>query len=159
MTENCVFCKIYAENADVVFETRKFAGQFDKFPVAPGHMEVFTKRHVADFFELTNDERRDLLVALQRGLEATRTADLRTVYRRFIDKPLNAKSAEFCKDALLNLELRSRRDGENIGINNGRAAGRTVDHLHAHIIPRYVGDMANPAGGVRYVIPEKGNYK
>lgn len=46
----------------------------------------------------------------------------------------------------------------NIGINDGAAAGQTVPHLHIHLIPRYEGDMADPRGGVRYVIPEKAKY-
>ena len=46
----------------------------------------------------------------------------------------------------------------NLGINEGIAAGRTIDHLHIHIIPRILGDVENPIGGVRNVIPEKGNY-
>ena len=46
----------------------------------------------------------------------------------------------------------------NIGLNEGIAAGRTIDHLHIHIIPRELGDVENPVGGVRNVIPEKGNY-
>lgn len=49
-------------------------------------------------------------------------------------------------------------DGFNIGINGGEAAGQTVAHLHMHIIPRRRGDVADPRGGVRYVIPEKANY-
>jgi superfamily II DNA or RNA helicase/diadenosine tetraphosphate (Ap4A) HIT family hydrolase len=49
-------------------------------------------------------------------------------------------------------------DGYNIGINVGAAAGQTVFHLHVHVIPRYRGDMADPRGGVRHVIPGKGNY-
>lgn len=49
-------------------------------------------------------------------------------------------------------------DGYNIGINEGRAAGRTIDHLHIHVIPRYKGDVENPVGGVRNVIPGKGDY-
>lgn len=40
----------------------------------------------------------------------------------------------------------------NIGINEGRAAGRTIDHLHIHVIPRYTGDVEMPAGGVRHII-------
>lgn len=48
--------------------------------------------------------------------------------------------------------------GFNIGINDGRAAGQTVDHLHIHLIPRYAGDQPDPTGGVRHVIPEKANY-
>ncbi|CDR33163.1 HIT domain-containing protein [Criblamydia sequanensis] len=49
-------------------------------------------------------------------------------------------------------------DGYNIGANAGRAAGQTVMHLHVHLIPRYKGDMEDPRGGVRGVIPEKQKY-
>lgn len=49
-------------------------------------------------------------------------------------------------------------DGFNIGINEGEAAGQTVEHLHIHLIPRYEGDVVCPRGGVRGVIPDKKNY-
>ena len=49
-------------------------------------------------------------------------------------------------------------DGYNVGFNAGTAAGQTVMHLHVHVIPRYRGDMDDPRGGVRHVIPSKGNY-
>ena len=49
-------------------------------------------------------------------------------------------------------------DGFNVGVNCGEAAGQTVFHAHVHIIPRYVGDVPNPRGGVRNIIPGKGNY-
>ena len=49
-------------------------------------------------------------------------------------------------------------DGYNIGINVGEAAGQTVFHLHVHVIPRFKGDVADPRGGVRHVIPAKANY-
>jgi len=52
-----------------------------------------------------------------------------------------------------------RPDGYNVGFNAGEAAGQTVMHLHVHVIPRYRGDMDDPRGGVRHVIPSKGNYK
>jgi diadenosine tetraphosphate (Ap4A) HIT family hydrolase len=51
-----------------------------------------------------------------------------------------------------------RPDGYNVGFNAGAAAGQTVMHLHVHVIPRYVGDMDDPRGGVRHAIPSKGNY-
>lgn len=49
-------------------------------------------------------------------------------------------------------------DGYNIGINCGEAAGQSVMHIHIHLIPRYNGDVPNPRGGVRGVIPNKKNY-
>ena len=55
-------------------------------------------------------------------------------------------------------EIRSP-DGYNIGMNCGIAAGQTVMHFHCHVIPRYIGDMEEPRGGVRGVIPDKQNYE
>jgi diadenosine tetraphosphate (Ap4A) HIT family hydrolase len=49
-------------------------------------------------------------------------------------------------------------DGYNIGINIGEAAGQTIGHLHVHLIPRFLGDIGEPRGGVRNVIPGKGPY-
>lgn len=45
-----------------------------------------------------------------------------------------------------------------IGINDGVAAGQSIPHLHMHLIPRYPGDVSDPRGGVRAIIPGKGNY-
>ena len=50
-------------------------------------------------------------------------------------------------------------DGFNIGLNWGVAAGQTVMYPHVHLIPRRNGDMTDPRGGVRHVIPDKGNYR
>jgi diadenosine tetraphosphate (Ap4A) HIT family hydrolase len=49
-------------------------------------------------------------------------------------------------------------DGYNIGINVFDAAGQTIPHVHVHLIPRYKGDVENPRGGIRNVIPGKGDY-
>ena len=56
------------------------------------------------------------------------------------------------------LDTEFHADGYNVGFNAGESAGQTVMHLHVHVIPRYRGDMTDPRGGVRHVIPEKGNY-
>jgi diadenosine tetraphosphate (Ap4A) HIT family hydrolase len=49
-------------------------------------------------------------------------------------------------------------DAFNIGVNVGAAAGQTVDHAHVHVIPRYVGDVPDPRGGVRWVVPARAPY-
>lgn len=57
------------------------------------------------------------------------------------------------------LEKKFNPAGFNFGVNQGLVAGQTIPHLHLHIIPRYVGDMEDPEGGVRGVIPEKQKYR
>jgi len=56
------------------------------------------------------------------------------------------------------IDEKSKPDGYNIGVNVGSAAGQSIHHVHIHIIPRYKGDVENPQGGVRHVIPKKGHY-
>ena len=56
------------------------------------------------------------------------------------------------------LQKQFKPAGFNVGVNCGEAAGQSVLHAHIHIIPRYTGDVPNPRGGVRNVIPAKGNY-
>jgi diadenosine tetraphosphate (Ap4A) HIT family hydrolase len=84
--------------------------------------------------------------------------------RRHISSWVDA-SAEEVKDCLELLRIaqletseRYSPHGYNIGLNEGRAAGQTVDHVHIHLIPRYEGDVSDPRGGIRHVIPSKANY-
>ncbi len=56
------------------------------------------------------------------------------------------------------LQAEHHPDGFNIGVNVGAAAGQTVAHVHVHVIPRYRGDVPEPRGGVRGVIPGKAVY-
>ncbi len=49
-------------------------------------------------------------------------------------------------------------DGFNVGLNDGPAAGQTVPHAHVHVIPRYKGDVEEPRGGIRWIIPAKAPY-
>lgn len=58
----------------------------------------------------------------------------------------------------IHLDKQHHPDGYNIGINCGIDAGQTINHLHLHLIPRYYGDVENPHGGVRGVIPSKQKY-
>jgi superfamily II DNA or RNA helicase/diadenosine tetraphosphate (Ap4A) HIT family hydrolase/SOS-response transcriptional repressor LexA len=101
---------------------------FDGFPVSPGHVLVTTRRIVATWFDATDEEQAALMALVK---EAKR---------------------------LLDIQLSPKPDGYNVGFNSGGAAGQTVPHVHIHMIPRYLGDMPDPRGGVRHVIPNKGNY-
>nr|WP_144058947.1 DEAD/DEAH box helicase family protein [Rhodopirellula sp. SWK7] len=100
----------------------------DGFPVSPGHSLVITRRVVATWFEASSAEQAALM-------------ELVSVVKQKLDET-----------------LRPKPDGYNVGFNAGSAAGQTVEHVHIHVIPRYRGDMEDPRGGVRHVIPSKGNY-
>lgn len=65
---------------------------------------------------------------------------------------------EFVKEVKKIIDKKFKPDAYNIGINDGKESGRTINHLHVHIIPRYKGDVKNPKGGVRNIIPGKGKY-
>ena len=49
-------------------------------------------------------------------------------------------------------------DGWNVGVNAGAAAGQTVEHAHVHLIPRRIGDVVDPRGGVRWLLPNRADY-
>lgn len=86
------------------------------------------------------------------------------VPRRHIGSFFELSAVE--RDAMLELLAQTRAelarifqpDGFNVGINDGAAAGQTVPHLHVHLIPRYRGDVPDPRGGVRWVLPAKAKY-
>jgi len=101
---------------------------FDGFPVSPGHALVVTRRVVETWFDASSDEQKAVMDLVNRAKQ------------------------------ILDTRLNPRPDGYNVGLNAGRSAGQTVPHLHVHVIPRYSGDMPDPRGGVRHVIPGKGNY-
>ncbi len=100
----------------------------DGYPVTPGHSLVITKRVVPDWFSATTKEQADVM-------------SLVNELKKHLDATLQPKPT-----------------GYNVGFNAGEAAGQTVMHLHIHVIPRYAGDVPDPRGGVRHVIPGKGNY-
>lgn len=118
----CIFCII----REIVLENDLALAFYDKFPVNKGHLLIIPKRHVDQYFELTNEERFAIDDLLFKG-------------KKLLDQTY-------------------KPDGYNIGINCGAAAGQTVFHVHVHLIPRYDGDMEEPRGGVRGVIPEKRIY-
>ena len=65
---------------------------------------------------------------------------------------------ELLDAAKIVLDKELKPDAYNIGINDGAAAGQTVAHLHIHLIPRYQGDIDDPRGGIRWIMPDKAKY-
>ncbi|TKS57085.1 HIT family protein [Mesohalobacter halotolerans] len=82
------------------------------------------------------------------------------VVSSYFDLTFKEQSACWFLVNLVKAELQKthQADGFNIGINSGIAAGQTVMHCHIHIIPRYQGDIKNPRGGIRGIIPKKKDY-
>ena len=66
---------------------------------------------------------------------------------------------QFLKELKIVIDKKNSPDGYNIGINDGRAAGRSIDHLHVHVIPRYSGDITEPKGGVRNLLGKNAPYE
>lgn len=156
---DCIFCKIYKDKEKVIYENKFFYAQFDAFPVSPGHAEVIPIRHIVSISGLIEEEWVYLKSAITDTIKIIENTDFKELYEKFLQNPLNEKSEWFCRKMLGHIGLEKKPDGYNIGINEGEAAGRTIDHLHIHIIPRHSGDVKKPEGGIRHVIPGMGYYK
>ena len=121
----CLFCN--TTNKEYVFENDLAFSTFDSYPVSEFHLLIVPKRHIKNYFELSNDE----MIACN-------------------------KIVLLSKNKIEQMDQSIR--GFNIGINCGKAAGQTIMHCHIHLIPRREGDVENPQGGVRGVIPSKQHY-
>lgn len=154
----CYLCDLFHRKHAVILESKSFFSTFDTCPVSPGHILLITKRHIDDFSKLTNKEFREIQDAVKKIILLVENIDLREVYKKIIQDQESDQSVWFCKQALKHKRINTKPDGYNHGFNDGKAAGRTVDHFHWHIIPRYKGDIKNTVGGVRFVIPNMGDY-
>tara|TARA_B110000027_G_scaffold47946_1_gene52563 strand:+ start:251 stop:649 length:399 start_codon:yes stop_codon:yes gene_type:complete len=122
----CLFCN--SKISGVACENEFAYASYDTYPVSELHCLIIPKRHVMDYFELTNEE----LIACN---------DLiRIIKEDILDKDKTVKAF-------------------NIGTNVGKISGQSIMHCHIHLIPRREGDVENPQGGVRSVIPKKQHYK
>lgn len=157
--EPCLFCELSKKPENVIYENDLFYAQFDKFPVSPGHAEIIPKKHVDKILDLTPEEWLSLREAQIEVTHLIDSMDLREVYTKLLENPINEKSAEFLQLMLIHPGIDEKPDAYNYGNNDGEVAGRTVHHLHIHVIPRYEGDMKDPRGGIRHIIPGMGNYK
>ena len=122
----CLFCNI--KESGLADENKLAYASYDSYPVSEFHCLIIPKRHVKDYFELTNEEVIDCNDMIKK------------IKYEIINKDSSVK-------------------GFNIGTNAGLTAGQSVMHCHIHLIPRREGDVENPQGGVRSVIPLKQHYK
>tara|TARA_B110000238_G_C15950833_1_gene363130 strand:- start:277 stop:675 length:399 start_codon:yes stop_codon:yes gene_type:complete len=122
----CLFCNIKVSG--LAIENDLAYVSYDSYPVSEGHCLIIPKRHVKDYFELTNEE----VIACNELIKKI-------------------------KYDIINND--SSIKGFNIGTNVGLTAGQSVMHCHIHLIPRREGDVENPQGGIRSVIPLKQHYK
>jgi diadenosine tetraphosphate (Ap4A) HIT family hydrolase len=122
----CLFCNI--KESGLTDENVLAYASYDTYPVSNLHCLIIPKRHIKDYFELTNDE----VIACT-------------------DLIKKIKKKILLKDPLVK--------GFNIGTNVGKISGQSILHCHIHLIPRREGDVENPQGGVRSVIPLKQHYK
>ena len=122
----CLFCNINESGS--THENELAYASYDSYPVSEHHCLIIPKRHIKDFFELTNEE----LIACNDLIKKV-------------------------KNEILNKDRTVR--GFNIGSNAGKISGQSILHCHFHLIPRREGDVENPQGGVRSVIPNKQYYK
>ena len=122
----CLFCDV--RKTGIVYENKLAYASYDSYPVSEHHCLIIPKRHIKDYFELSNDE----LVACD---------DLIKIVKKEISD----------KDPLVK--------GFNLGTNIGIVSGQSILHCHFHLIPRREGDVDNPQGGIRSVIPNKQHYK
>jgi len=122
----CLFCDI--KKSGCAYENELAYASYDSYPVTVHHCLIIPKRHIKDYFDLSNEE----LVACN---------DLVQILKKEIIK----------KDPSVK--------GFNLGTNIGKVSGQSILHCHLHLIPRREGDVNNPQGGVRSVIPNKQHYK
>ncbi len=122
----CLFCNI--KESGCTHENELAYTSYDSYPVSEHHCLVIPKRHIKDYFDLTNEE----LLACN---------NLIKIVKKEIIK----------KDKTVS--------GFNLGTNIGKVSGQSINHCHFHLIPRRAGDVENPQGGVRSVIPNKQYYK
>lgn len=157
--ENCIFCKKLKDGSEIIYNNGIFAAQFDRFPVVPGHSELFPLEHKVSIEDINLLEASAVFSSLEDLKKLVNNTDLEKVYRGMIANPLNDISKEMCEHMLTKPYLKEHVVDYNFGCNNGRLSGRTVDHLHFHFIPRHKGDVLDPVGGCRNIIPGMGNYR
>ena len=122
----CLFCNF--KESGCAHENDLAYASYDSYPVSKHHCLVIPKRHIKNYFDLTNEE----LLACNNLIK-------------------------IIKDEIMQKD--KTVSGFNLGTNIGKVSGQSINHCHFHLIPRREGDVENPQGGVRSVIPNKQHYK
>ena len=122
----CLFCN--STQSVLAAENELAYASYDTYPVSEFHCLIIPKRHVKDYFDLSDEE----------------VISCNTLIKKI-------------KEEILLKDFSVK--GFNIGTNSGAIAGQSIMHCHIHLIPRREGDVDNPQGGVRSVIPLKQHYK
>lgn len=162
MTEqDCYFCRVSIGQADpFIFKNHSFVSIFDTNPVNPGHALVIPRRHVVSVFDLNEEEQSDYFDAIKSVKSIIESTDLKKLYTEMKTRDyLQGRPMEHIDHVLELPFLGKQPDAYTVGNNDGRAAGRSIDHLHVILLPRYEGDIENPRGGIRNVIPARANYQ
>ncbi len=141
--KDCPFCNLPDDR--IVASNDLALAICDNFPVSPGHMLFIPRRHIANWFDATEQEQIAIFKLINQLVGP----------RSKVEGP---KPAIGPATAGKRHKQDKQPDAYNIGINIGPAAGQTVMHLHVHLIPRYEGDTDDPRGGVRWVLPGKAKY-
>jgi len=157
----CYFCRVVNGEADpFIFENRSFVSIFDTNPVNPGHALIMPKRHVASIFSLNQIEHDDYFDAIYSVKQVVESTDMKALYEDMIKRDYLQYRPRVHIETVLKLPfLGNKPNAYTLGNNDGREAGRSVDHLHVIMLPRYKGDVENPSGGIRNVIPARAQYK
>ena len=158
--QDCYFCGVAAGLTDpFIFENRSFIGIFDTNPVNPGHALVIPRRHVVSLFELDETEQSDYFDAIHGVRQVIETTDMNDLYRDMLNRDYLRERPKSHIETVMKLPfLGTRPDAYTVGNNDGRAAGRSIDHLHVIVLPRYQGDVEDPRGGIRNIIPDRAKY-
>lgn len=159
--KNCYFCKVINGELDpFIFENRSFVSIFDTNPVNPGHALIMPKRHMASIFCLNEAEQSDYFEALSGVKQVVESTEMKSLYEEMLKRDYLKDRPKGHIETILNLPfLGNQPDAYTLGNNDGREAGRSIDHLHIIVLPRFKGDVENPAGGIRNVIHSRAQYK
>jgi ATP adenylyltransferase len=155
---SCFLCNL-SENENKIWEGKYLYAIFDKAPVNPGHALIVPNRHIVLLEEMNLEEWMELKEAIKEVILVIEKTDLKQLYENLLLSEYSDTVKWFLNKAIDSKYINKKSDAYNYGVNDGQAAGKTADHLHWQVIPRFIGDVEDPRGGIRFVIPEMGNYK